>query len=153
MKNSAWANVLFCGVCLVGAGCGSSESGFPESSSGVGSEAKLAGKEVVSTMPTPSGENLDEFSKTVEEKLRQLTEKHAKLANKLIDQIKQSEFNSELKPALEVTLDDLIKKGKAVRRQIETLKDAKGSNWLVLQAEVNQALQDMDQSYEKALSG
>ena len=147
MKNSVWGNVLLGIGCLVIAGCEYSESGFSDVSSPVKSEAKFGDQEVVNAMQASSEELLHEFSKVVEGKLSQLKKKQAKLT----EQVKKDEIVSEAKAALDATLDDLTKKGEAVQIQIEALKAAKGDDWLALQPGVNQALEDMDQAYEKAL--
>ena len=53
---------------------------------------------------------------------------------------------------LDTNLDKLTKHGKEVQRQIDELKAAKGNDWLALQSGMNQALEELAQSYDKALA-
>ena len=150
LKHSLRMNVYIGVLCLAIGACGYSESGSPEASAVRESEAKLGGhdvKEMAEMRGTRSDENMQEFLRSVEEKFGQLKSKHAKLA----DRIQQGDRSADAKVALDATLENLIRKGQAVQQQIQTLKTAKGQDWLALQAGINQALADMDQAYENAL--
>ena len=97
---------------------------------------------------SPQEETRVEYSKYAEGKLGQLLDTHAKF----VVQVQQRGLGSERQAALDATLDDLTKKGEAVQRQIEALKASKGQDWLALQFHMNQALQELAQSYDKALA-
>ena len=148
MKYSLAVNVFVGMVWLMVAGCGTSESGSPEEYQLAGEEVQSGDKEAVETIQASMEENLNEYVKIVEGKMGQLLDKHAKL----VDQAQQTGSGTEAQVALDANLEDLTKKGKEVQRQINKLKAAKGKDWLALQSGMNQALEELAQSYDKALA-
>ena len=148
MKYSVAVHVLVGMVWLMIAGCGASESGTPEEFQLAGEEVQSGDKEAIETIQVPVEENLNEYVKTVEGKWDLLKDKHAKL----VDQAQQAGSGTEIKVALDTNLDDLTKQGEEVQRQIDELKVAKGKDWLALQSGMNQALEELAQSYDKALA-
>ena len=123
MKHSVVVNILVGMVWLLVAGCGYFESGPPE-------------------------ETRHEYAKFAEGRLGQILDTHARL----VVQVQQRKLVSERRTALDVTLDDLTKKRQAVERQIEALKAAKGQEWFAHQFRMNQALEELAQSYDKAFA-
>ena len=148
MKYSMVVNVLVGMVWLMIAGCGTSESGSPDESRLAEEKMQLGDKEVVDTIQAPGEENLNEYVKIVEGKLGQLTDKHAKL----VDLGQQAELGSEPQAAFDTSLGDLTKKREEIQVQIETVKAAKGKDWIPLQSGMNQALEELGQSYDTALA-
>lgn len=149
MKRSVGEKVLVGMVWLIVAGCGASESGSTE-------EYQLAGKAVqaeendgkarVTVLPVV--ENRIEYFKIIEDQRGRLLGKHARL----IAQIQEAGNRPEPLPALDISLDDLIQKTQEIHRQIEVLKATKGGDWLALQSDMNRALEELGQSYDKALA-
>jgi len=66
--------------------------------------------------------------------------------------VRQAGNGSGIPSASDIALDDLIRKGQALQRQIEALKAAKGKDWLTLRPGINAALEELSQSYDKALA-
>ena len=123
MRHFVVVNVLVGMAGMMVVGCGYFESGPPE-------KTRI------------------EYSNFLESKMAQLLDTHASL----VRQVQQRGLDSERQTALDATLDDLTKKREAVQRRMETLKAAKGQNWLVLQFGMNEALEKLAQAYNKALA-
>ena len=123
MKFSVVVNVLVGMVGLMVAGCGYFESGPPE-------------------------KTRHEYSKFAEGQMSQILETHARLA--VLTQ--QRGLESERRTALDVTLDDLTKKVEAVQTQIVALKATNGQGWFAHQFRMSQALEELAQSYNRALA-
>ena len=147
MKYSAVVNVLVGIVWMVVAGCGTSESNTPQESRFAEEKVQSGDKEVVETSQASLQENRNEYVKIIEEKLSQLNENHAKL----VDQA-QATSGTEVQVVLDKTLDDLTKQGKEVQQQIDELKEVNVDDWLALQPDMNQALEELAQSYDRALA-
>ncbi|MCA9467352.1 MAG: hypothetical protein KC643_18170 [Nitrospira sp.] len=150
MKRSVVVSVF---VSLLGfgvLGCESSETESPQESRLVENDDLVTGSQQsgLESAQGPAGEAFLEYTHFVEGKLRKLKAMHLEL----VDRVKQGEANSDATMALDARLEDLTKKGEEIQRRIEYLKAAKGEDWLALQAGVNQALDAMAQSYEKALA-
>lgn len=149
MKYSVLGNVCFGLACLMVMGCSNSElSTAPESPVVVGEGTAMSEKDVVENIQAPVGENLTTYLKAVEDKLGQLKEKHAKLANG----VSEAGSGSKAKESLGAILDDLTKKSEEFQFQIEAMKSAKGGDQPALQADMDKALADLDQSYDTALA-
>ena len=91
----------------------------------------------------------------VKDKMGQLIGKHARLA----DQIQKKGLEGEPQTTIEESIDnlaqiieDLSQKGEEVQKQIDLLREAKGQEWLVLRPGLNQALEELTQAYDKALT-
>ena len=147
MKNSVVINVLLGMVLMVVAGCGTSESNAPQETRLAEEKVQSGDKEVVETSQASLQENRTEYVKIIEEKLSQLNENHAKL----VDQA-QAVSGSEVQVVLDKTLDDLTQQGKEVQQQIDELKEVNVDDWLALQPDMNQALEELAQSYDRALA-
>ena len=123
MKGSVVMWILIGMLCMLVAGCGKFNPGPPE-------------------------KTRHEYSKFAEGKMGQMLDKHARLAV----QIQQRGLEFERRTALDTTLDDLAKKREAIQRQIDELKAAKGQGWWALQFRMNQSLEELAQSYNRAFA-
>ena len=134
-------------VCVMVAGCGTSETGSPEESKLAVKERPSGDQEVITTIQTPVEENLDAYIKVIQGKLGHLKEKRAELVTRVqlvgLAPGPQVEFDA--------TLESLTRKGKEVQRQIAALKIVKGKKWMTLRPEINEALEEVNQSYDEAL--
>ena len=97
---------------------------------------------------SPSEETRNEYSKFVEGKMGQLLDTHARL----VVQVQQRGLESERQIPLDATLEELRRKWEAVQRRIEALKAAEAQDWLALQFGMNEDLEELTQSYDKALA-
>ena len=96
----------------------------------------------------PPEETRHEYSKFAEGQMSQILETHARLAV----QIQQRGLESERRTALDTTLDGLTKKREAVQSQIQAMKAAKGQGWWALQFRMNQSLEELAESYNRAFA-
>ena len=123
MKFSVVITVLVGMVSMLVVGCGYFESGPPE-------------------------ETRKEYSQFAEGQMSQILETHARLAV----QIQQRGLESERRTALDTTLVGLTKKREAVQRQFQALKAAKGQGWWAHQFRMNQSLEELAESYNRAFA-
>jgi hypothetical protein len=148
MKNFMLLNVVGGIVWLTVAGCSASDSGPVEESQLAGKEVSSGTSDIVATVAAPQEGDMNEYFRVVEGKFDQLKEKHAKLT----EQVGQKGSDAETPSALDKALEDLTQKGREVQKQIETLKTAKGNEWIALQPDMNRALDELTQSYDAALA-
>ena len=148
MKYSVLGNLGIGLVCLMVVGCSNSEVDTSSESQLAGTDTSLNDKDVVENISAPSGESLTTYLVGVDDKLGQLKDKHAKL----MGQVKEAAPGSDSVQALEAKLAELTTKGEELQFQIEAMKAAKGDDQLALQAGMDKALADLDQSYDTALA-
>ncbi len=148
MKYSLGVNVLVGIAWMMVAGCGTSESSAPQETRVAEEPIQLGEKEVVETSQASLNENRNEYVKVIEGKLIQLNDDHAKL----VVQAQQAGSGTQVQADLDTTLKDLTKEGKEVQQQIDELKAVKAEDWLALQSDMNQALEELAHSYEQALA-
>lgn len=95
---------------------------------------------------TPPEETRTEYSLFVKDKMDKLRYAHARL----IMQVQQEGLDTKHQTILNATLDDLTQRREAVKRQIETMKMAKGPDWFAIQFVMNHDLEELAQSYDQA---
>ncbi len=148
MKYSALGNV-FVGIgCMMVIGCSNSEvSSVPESQLAV-ANTPLSDKAVSENIEARLSQNLTMYLQGIEDKLGQLKDKHAKLAN----HVPEAGPGANSRVVLDAILEELTKKGEEVQWQIEAMKSAKGEDHPALQDGMDETLADLEESYITALA-
>ncbi|GJL52746.1 MAG: hypothetical protein NPIRA01_39730 [Nitrospirales bacterium] len=148
MKYSVGVNVLIGIAWMMVAGCGTSESNAPQDTQFAEETHQPGAKEVVETSRASLEENRNEYVKVVEGQLNQLNDDH----EKLVDRAHQARSGTQVQADLGKSLKNLTDQGKKVQKQIDELKATKVEDWNALQSGMNQALEELTQSYDQALA-
>jgi len=148
MKSSLLRNVVLGMVCLLGVGCSNSELGSSPESQLTGKDIPLDNNAVVERQQALAGETLTTYLNGVDDKLSQLKDKHAKL----VHHVQKDGSGVEPTVALNAILDEIKKKGEELQFQIEAMKSATGEDQLALQTGMDKTLNELTQSYDKALA-
>ncbi len=90
--------------------------------------------------------DMESFKKQAEEKLKALDKK--------LDELKAKgpEVKTDVKKEYEKTMTDLRKKQKVAKKKWTALKRASVKQWEKVKSETTAAIQDLEDSYEKAVS-
>ena len=130
MKYSVSMYVLVGIICMAVAGCGTSESGYPEETKFAGEKVQPGVEEGVEVSQASLNENRSEYVTVIEGKFDQLNNDHAMLVNRA----QQAGSGTEVQASLDTMLHDLTKQGKEVQQKIEELKAVKAEDWSALQS-------------------
>lgn len=151
MKYPILVIVLVGMSCMFVTGCGNSELDSSITSKVTGEEKpleELGDKKVVEPSQASLEKDRNEYVRIMEEKLNKLNADHTKLFN----HAQQAGSGTELQIFLNKDLEVLTQQRQRLQQQIDELKVVKGVGWLELQTPINQAIEELAQLYEKALS-
>ncbi len=150
MKFSVGVNVLAGLVFLMGVGCGPSDSSSSPERAGKENEEDVSVREptVIDPVSPPQDKELQEYIKVIGQQMTELQNSHADL----VKAAQHVGSDPEHQRLWETSLDDLTLKSNEVERKIQALKAAKEQEWITLQPGLTHALQELSESYERALA-
>ncbi|GJL64162.1 MAG: hypothetical protein NPIRA04_28160 [Nitrospirales bacterium] len=148
MQYSVGVNVLLGIAWMIVVGCGTSESNPPQDTQFAEETHQPGAKEAVETSRASLEEGRNEYVKVVEGQLHQLNDDH----EKLVDRAHQARPGTQVQADLHKSLENLTGQSQKVQQQIDELKATKVEDWNALQSGMNQALEELTQSYDQALA-